>query len=87
MCCDTIYGDEDNLKRQIKNPTFSVELSSRKNDLMTDYFFFDTRLSMYWQNAFDNWFGRQKSLGSRKDNPSMADVRYNKILVLQTKQI
>ena len=40
-------------------------------------FFFDIRLSMYWQNAFENWFGRQRSLGSRKDNPSMADFGYN----------
>ena len=27
------YGDEDNLKKHIKNQTFWVELSSRKNDL------------------------------------------------------
>ena len=40
-------------------------------------FFFDIRLSMYWQNAFENWFGRQRSLGSRKDNPSMVDFGYN----------
>ena len=40
-------------------------------------FFFDIRLSMYWQNAFENWFGRQRSLRSRKDNPSMVDFRYN----------
>ena len=33
ITCDTRYGDEGNLKRQIKNPTVSVELSSRKNDL------------------------------------------------------
>ena len=36
-------------------------------------------LSMYWQNAFvrdplENWFGRQRSLGSRKDNPSIASM-------------
>ena len=29
------------------------------------------------KNAFENCFGRQRSLGSRKDNPSMADFRYN----------
>ena len=33
ITCDTRYGDESNLKRQIKNLTFSIELSSRKNDL------------------------------------------------------
>ena len=40
-------------------------------------FFFDNRLSMYWQNAFENRFGRQKFLGLRKDNPSMAGFWYN----------
>ena len=40
-------------------------------------FFFDIRLSMYWQKAFKNWFGRHRSLGSMKDNPSIADFRYN----------
>ena len=35
-------------------------------------FFFDIRLSMYCQN----WFGRKRSLGSRKDNPSMVDFGY-----------
>ena len=35
------------------------------------------RLSMYWQNAFENWFGWQRSLGSMKDNPSMADFQYS----------
>ena len=35
------------------------------------------RLSMYWQNAFENLFGRERFLGSRKDNPSMADFQYN----------
>ena len=29
------------------------------------------RLNMYWQNAFENWFGWQISLGSRKDNLTM----------------
>ena len=33
VACDTRQGDEGNLKRQIKNPTFWVELSSRKIDL------------------------------------------------------
>ena len=33
---------------------------------------------MYWQNAFENWFGRQRSSGSMNDNPSMVDFRYNK---------
>ena len=34
-CCSyySCYGDEDNLKRQIKNQTFWVALSSRKHDL------------------------------------------------------
>ena len=32
---------------------------------------------MHWQNAFENYFGRQRALGSRKDNPSMADFQYN----------
>ena len=29
------------------------------------------------QDALENWFGRQRSLRSRKDNPSMVDFRYN----------
>ena len=37
---------------------------------------------MYWQNAFvkilfENWFDRQRSLGLKKDNPSMVDFWYN----------
>ena len=32
---------------------------------------------MYWKNAFENWFGRQRSLGSKKDNPSMVDFGNN----------
>ena len=32
---------------------------------------------MYWQNAFENWFGRQRSLGLRKDNPSVAEFQYS----------
>ena len=46
-------------------------------------FFFDIRLSMYWQNAFEDWFGRQRSLGLRKDNPSMADVGYSNAITNQ----
>ena len=29
------------------------------------------------QDPLENWFGRQRSLGLRKDNPSVADFRYN----------
>ena len=32
---------------------------------------------MYCQNAFENWFGWQRSLGSMKDNPSMAVFQYS----------
>ena len=32
---------------------------------------------MYWQNSFENWFEKQRFLGSGRDNPSMADFRYN----------
>ena len=44
---------------------------------------FDIRLSSYvlskrlLQDPLENWFGRQRSLGSKKDNPGMADFRYN----------
>ena len=31
----------------------------------------------FCQDLLENWFGRQVSLGSRKDNPSMADFGYN----------
>ena len=31
----------------------------------------------FCQNPLENWFGRQRPLGSRKDNPSMADFGYN----------
>ena len=31
----------------------------------------------FCQDPLENWFGRQRSLGSRKDNPSMADFGYN----------
>ena len=40
---------------------------------------------MYWQNTFENWFGRQRSLGSRKDNPSMADCQYNNNVITNQK--
>ena len=44
--------------------------------------FFDIRLSMscrerFCQDPLENWFGRQRSFGSRKDNPSMVDFGYN----------
>ena len=31
----------------------------------------------FCKDPLENWFGRQSSLGSRKDNPSMADFGYN----------
>ena len=31
----------------------------------------------FCQDPLENWFGRQRSLGSRKDNPSMVDFGYN----------
>ena len=31
----------------------------------------------FCQDPLENWFGMQRSLGLRKDNPSMADFRYN----------
>ena len=31
----------------------------------------------FCQDLLENWFGRQISLGSRKNNPSMADFGYN----------
>ena len=46
-------------------------------------FFFDIRLSSYvlserfCQDPLENWFGRQRCLGLRKDNPSMVDFGYN----------
>ena len=46
-------------------------------------FFFDIKLSSYvlWksfcQDPLENWFGRQRCLGSRKDNRSMVDFGYN----------
>ena len=43
---------------------------------------FDISLSNVLSERFchdplENWFGRQRSLGSRKDNPIMIDFRYN----------
>ena len=29
------------------------------------------------KDPLENWFGRQRSLGSKKDNPGMADFGYN----------
>ena len=37
----------------------------------------------FCQDPLENWFGRQRSLGSRKDNPSMADFRYNNAITNQ----
>ena len=34
-------------------------------------------LERFCQDPPENWFGRQRSLGLRKDNLSMADFRYN----------
>ena len=31
----------------------------------------------FCKDPLENWFGRQRSLGSRKDNPNMADFQYN----------
>ena len=31
----------------------------------------------FCQDPLENWFGKQRSLGLRKDNPSMADFGYN----------
>ena len=44
--------------------------------------FFDIRLSIscrerFCQDPLENWFGRQRSFGSRKDNPSMVDFGCN----------
>ena len=38
-------------------------------------FFFDIRLSIYWQNAFAQILSKSSLVG--KDNPSMADFGYN----------
>ena len=31
----------------------------------------------FYQDPLENWFGRQISLGLRKDNPSMVDFGHN----------
>ena len=41
----------------------------------------------FCQDPLENWFGRQRSLGSRKDNPSMVDFGYNNNALLETKNI
>ena len=38
------------------------------------------------RDPLENWFGRQRSLGLRKDNPSMADFRYNNVITNQKNQ-
>ena len=38
------------------------------------------------QDPLKNWFGRQRSLGSRKDKPSMVDFGIT-IMLLETKNI
>ena len=35
----------------------------------------------FCQGPLENWFGRQRFLGSRKDNPSMADFQYNNAIL------
>ena len=39
----------------------------------------------FCKDPLENWFGGQRSLGSRKDNPSMVDFGYN--MLLETKKI
>ena len=39
----------------------------------------------FCQDPLENWFGRQRSLGLRKDNPSMADFGYNNIAIRNQK--
>ena len=31
----------------------------------------------FWQDPLENYFGRQRSMGHRKDNPSLRDFGYN----------
>ena len=31
----------------------------------------------FYQDPLENWFGRQRSSGSRKDNPGRVDFEYN----------
>ena len=37
----------------------------------------------FCQDPLENLFGRQRSLRSRKDNPSMAELRYNNAVINQ----
>ena len=39
----------------------------------------------FCQDPLENYFGRQKSLGLRKDNPSMADFGYNDNAIINQK--
>ena len=39
----------------------------------------------FCQDPLENYFGRQKSLGLRKDNPSMADFGYNDNTIINQK--
>ena len=39
----------------------------------------------FCQNPLEKWFGRQRPLGLRKDNPSMADFDIT-IILLETKK-
>ena len=39
----------------------------------------------FCQDPLENWFGRQRSLGLRKDNPSMADFGYNNNVIRNQK--
>ena len=56
-------------------------------------FFFDIRLSSYllseclFQDPLENSFGRQRCLGSRKDNPSMVDFGYNNNAIRKQKHL
>ena len=40
----------------------------------------------FCQDSLENWFGRQRFVGSRKDNPSMVDFDIT-IMLLETKNI
>ena len=39
----------------------------------------------FCQDPPENWFGRQRSLGSRKDNPNMVDFGYNNYAIRNQK--
>ena len=39
----------------------------------------------FCQDPLENYFGRQRSLRSRKDNPSMADFGYNDNIIRNQK--